>query len=118
MEEQMSQTVIPAFEEATIAQLRESVRGQIFTPDSEGYDEAARIWNGAYDGRRPALIVSCTGAADVIAAIAFARGNALEIAVRGGGHSVAGFSTGDNVMVIDLSPMNGVRVDTTTAWAT
>jgi FAD/FMN-containing dehydrogenase len=114
----MSQTAIPAFEEATIAQLREAVRGQIFTPGSEGYDEAARIWNGAYDGRRPAVIVSCTGAADVIAAIAFARGNALEIAVRGGGHSVAGFSTGDNVMVIDLSPMNSVRVDTTTRWAT
>jgi FAD/FMN-containing dehydrogenase len=114
----MSQTIIPALEETTIAQLRESVRGQIFTPGSDGYEEAARIWNGAYDDRRPAVIVSCTGAADVIAAVSFARGNHLEIAVRGGGHSIAGFSTGDNVMVIDLSPMNGVRVDTTTRWAT
>ena len=110
----MSQTIIPALEEATIEQLRESVRGQVLTPGTEGYEDAARIWNGAYDGRRPALVVSCTGAADVIAAVAFARANQLEIAVRGGGHSVAGFSTGDDVMVIDLSPMNTVRVDTTT----
>ena len=114
----MSQTIIPALEEATLAQLRESVRGQIFTPGSDGYEEAARIWNGAYDGRRPAVIVSATGAADVIAAVGFARANRLEIAVRGGGHSVAGFSTGDDVLVIDLSPMNSVRVDTTTRWAT
>ena len=114
----MSQTIIPALEEATIEQLRESVRGQVFTPGTEGYEDAARIWNGAYDGRRPAVVVSCTGAADVIAAVAFARANHLEIAVRGGGHSVAGFSTGDDVMVIDLSPMNSVRVDTTTRWAT
>jgi FAD/FMN-containing dehydrogenase len=54
----------------------------------------------------------------VIAAVGFARANHLEIAVRGGGHSIAGFSTGDGVMVVDLSPMNGVRVDTTTRWAT
>ena len=114
----MSQTIIPALEEAAIGQLRESFRGQILTPDSEGYDDAARVWNGAYDGRRPAVIVSCTGAADVIAAVGFARANRLEIAVRGGGHSIAGFSTGDGVLVIDLSPMNGVRVDTAARWAT
>ena len=114
----MSQTIIPALEEAAIGQLRDSVRGQILTPDSAGYDDAARIWNGAYDGRRPAVIVSCTGAADVIAALGFARANRLEIAVRGGGHSIAGFSTGDGVMVIDLSPMNAVRVDATARWAT
>ena len=70
------------------------------------------IWNGVHDERRPALIVRCTGAADVIAAVGFARGNGLPIAVRGGGHSIAGFSTADDVMVIDLSPMSGVRVDT------
>src|SRR4051794_41027037 len=114
----MSQTIIPALEEATIGQLRESVRGQIHTPGSDGYDEASRIWNGAHDGRQPALVVGCTGAADVIAAVRFARANQLEIAVRGGGHSIAGFSTGDGVMVVDLSPMNAVRVDTTTRWAT
>jgi FAD/FMN-containing dehydrogenase len=114
----MSQTIIPALEEATIGQLREAVRGQIFTPATDGYSEASRIWNGAHDGRRPALVIRCTGAADVIAAVGFARSNDLSIAVRGGGHSIAGFSTGDDVVVIDLSPMNSVRVDTTARWAT
>lgn len=113
----MSQTIIPALEEATLGPLREAVRGQVITAGSEDYEEASRIWNGAHDGRRPALIVRCTGAADVIAAVAFARSNHLEIAVRGGGHSIAGFSTGDDVLVIDLSPMNTVRVDTTARWA-
>src|ERR1700760_2357354 len=113
----MSHTIIPAVDEAAVAQLRESVRGQVHTPGSEGYEEASRIWNGAFDARQPALVVSCTGAADVIAAVGFARANQLEIAVRGGGHSIAGFSTGDGVMVIDLSPMNNVRVDTAARWA-
>ena len=107
----MSQTIAPVLGEATVQELREAVRGEILTPDDEGYAEACRVWNGAHDGRRPALIVRCTGAADVAAAIGFARSNDLPIAVRGGGHSVAGFSTCDNGMVIDLSPMKGVRVD-------
>ena len=114
----MSQTFIPALDEGTVGLLREAVRGQVLTPGSEGYEEGSRIWNGAHDARRPALIVSCTGAADVLAAVRFGRDNRLDIAVRGGGHSIAGFSTGDDVMVIDLSPMNGVRVDTTARWAT
>ena len=67
---------------------------------------------------RPALVVRCTGAADVIAAVGFARSNGLTIAVRGGGHSVAGFSTCDDGIVIDLSPMNGVRVDPAARRAT
>ena len=75
-----------------------------------GYAEASRIWNGAHDCR-PALVVRCTGAADVIAAVGFARSNDLPIAVRGGGHSIAGFSTIDDGIVIDLSRMNDVRVD-------
>ena len=114
----MSHTTTPVLEDAVVGQLHESVRGEIFTPDSEGYAEASHVWNGAHADRRPALIVRCTGAADVIAAVAFARSNGLTIAVRGGGHSVAGFSTGDDTIVIDLSPMNGVRVDTTARWAT
>ena len=107
----MSHTVAPVLGEATIQELRETVRGEIVTPADDGYAEASRIWNGAHDGRRPALIVRCTGAADVIAAVGFARSNDLRIAVRGGGHSVAGFSTIDDGIVIDLSGMNGVRVD-------
>src|SRR4051812_23824254 len=107
----MSQTLAPVLGEATIQELREVVRGEIVTPGDDGYSEASRIWNGAHDGRRPALVVRCTGAADVIAAVGFARSNDLPIAVRGGGHSVAGFSTCDDGVVIDLSPMRDVRVD-------
>jgi FAD/FMN-containing dehydrogenase len=107
----MSDTIVPVLGEATIQELRESVRGEIFTPAGDGYEEACRVWNGAHDGRRPALVVQCTGAADVIAAVGFARGNDLPIAVRGGAHSIAGFSTCDDGVVIDLSPMSSVRVD-------
>ncbi len=107
----MTETIAPVLGEATVQELREAVRGEILTPDDEGYTEACRVWNGAHDGRRPALIVRCTGAADVAAAIGFARSNDLPIAVRGGGHSVAGFSTVDNGVVIDLAPLKGVRVD-------
>src|SRR5262249_44008309 len=83
-----------------------------------GYGAAARIWNGAHDGRRPALVVSCSGAADVLVAVAFARDYELPIAVRGGGHSLAGFSTCDDGIVIDLGPMNRVRVDPVARRAT
>src|SRR4051794_6064904 len=99
-----------ALGEATVQELRDAVRGEVVTPSDPGYLEAARIWNGAHDGR-PALVVRCTGAADVIAAVGFARSNHLPIAVRGGGHSIAGFSTIDDGIVIDLSQMNEVRVD-------
>jgi FAD/FMN-containing dehydrogenase len=114
----MSQTITRVLGEATVQELREAVRGEIVTPDDDGYAEASRIWNGAHDGRRPAVIVRCTGAADVIAAVGFARSNDLTIAVRGGGHSIAGFSTIDEGIVIDLSPMNGVHVDTASRRAT
>jgi FAD/FMN-containing dehydrogenase len=107
----MTQTIGPVLGEATLQELREAVRGEVVTPSDAGYAEAARIWNGAHDERRPSVVVRCTGAADVIAAVGFARGNDLEIAVRGGGHSVAGFSTVDDGLVIDLAPMAGVRVD-------
>src|SRR4051794_1208070 len=107
----MSQTIAPVLGEATIQELREAVQGAVVTPGDEGYIEASHAWSGEFDDRRPALIVRCSGAADVIAAVGFARSNHLPIAVRGGGHSVAGFSTVDDGIVIDLGPMNGVRVD-------
>jgi FAD/FMN-containing dehydrogenase len=107
----MSQTITHVLGEATIQELREAVRGEILTPNDDGYAAASRIWNGAHDLRRPALVARCTGAADVIASVGFANSNHLTIAVRGGGHSVAGFSTCDGGLVIDLSLMNGVRVD-------
>ena len=80
-------------------------------PGDDAYPEASRVWNGVFDERRPAVIVRCTGAADVIAALGFARSNDLIVAVRGGGHSIAGFSTCDDGLVIDLSAMREVRVD-------
>jgi FAD/FMN-containing dehydrogenase len=107
----MSHTIAPVLGEATVQELRSAVRGEILTAEDDGYAEARRIWNGAHDGRRPALVVRCTGAADVIASVGFARSNDLTIAVRGGGHSVAGFSTCDDGIVIDLSAMSHVRVD-------
>ena len=113
----MGQTIAPVLGEATVQELREAVRGQIITPGDAGYADACRVWNGAHDDHRPALVVRCEGAADVIAALGFARANELAIAVRGGGHSIAGFSTCDDGIVIDLSPMNGVRVDPTTRRA-
>jgi len=89
----MSHTIAPVLGEATVQEFREAVRGEIVTPADDDYAEACRIWNGAHDEHRPALVVRCSGAADVIAAVGFARSNDLTIAVRGGGHSVAGFST-------------------------
>ena len=107
----MTQTIGPVLGEATVQELREAVRGNVVTPADAGYVEASHAWNGAYDGRRPALIVRCTGAADVIAAVGFARSNHLDIAVRGGGHSVAGMSLTDGGIVIDVRRMNEVTVD-------
>ena len=107
----MSETIAPILGEATIQELRESVRGEVIGRADPGFAEACAVWNGAHHGRRPALVVRCAGAADVIAAVGFARGNDLAIAVRGGGHSVAGFSTCDDGIVIDLGPMRDVRVD-------
>src|SRR5215472_4137719 len=106
----MTDTLSPVLGEATVQELREATRAEIFTPGDEGYDEARLAWNGAHD-RRPAVIVRCSGPADVIAAVGFARSNDLQIAVRGGGHSVPGFSTTDGGIVIDLGRMSGVRVD-------
>ena len=103
--------------EATVQELRESVDGEVVAPSDAGYAEACKVWNGAHD-RRPALVVRCATAADVATAVGFARSNDLLIAVRGGGHSIAGFSTCDNGIVIDLSQMNDVRVDPAARRAT
>jgi FAD/FMN-containing dehydrogenase len=96
---------------ATIEELRQSVRGSVVAQADAGYDAARAVWNGMID-RRPALVVRCAETSDVVAAVQFARSQGLEISVRGGGHSLPGFSTTDGGLVIDLSPMRGVRVDT------
>jgi FAD/FMN-containing dehydrogenase len=94
----------------SIAELGESMRGELIAPGDAGYDEARAIWNGAHDGH-PQLIARCAGVADVIQALQFARSEELVVAVRSGGHSIPGFSTVDGGIVIDLSPMQGIRVD-------
>jgi FAD/FMN-containing dehydrogenase len=90
--------------------LRESLRGDMLQPGEPEYDTTRGIWNGMID-RRPRLIVRCHGVADVIAAVNFARDHALLVAVRGGGHGVAGHAVCDGGMMIDLSGMRAVRVD-------
>jgi hypothetical protein len=85
-------------------------RGALIAPGHPGYDDARSIWNGLVD-RRPGLIARCSRTADVAAAVRFARDRQLEIAVRGGGHNVAGTALCDDGIVIDLSAMRAVAVD-------
>ena len=85
-------------------------RGDVLDASDVSYDEVRAIWNGMID-RKPALIVRCAGAADVVRAVRFARDNRLLVAVRGGGHNIAGNAVCDGGLMIDLSPMTSVRVD-------
>src|SRR6185437_8274399 len=101
---------IEAVGEATVAELAEGLHGELVTPASEDYDQARSIWNAAHD-RRPALVIRCAGVSDVIRGVDFARSEGLSLALRGGGHSIPGFSTTDGGVVLDLSPMKGIRVD-------
>ena len=94
----------------TIEQLRERVRGAVITADDSEYDEARKVYNAMID-RRPRVVVRCVNAGDVMAAVDFARENALDLAVRGGSHSVPGFGVCDDGVVADLAAMRGVRVD-------
>jgi FAD/FMN-containing dehydrogenase len=101
---------------AAVADLRDVFRGDIVLPGDPGYDGARIVWNGMID-RRPAVVARCTSADDVISAVRFAREHDLVVAVRGGGHSVGGFSTCDNGIVIDLAGMRGVSADPETRVA-
>jgi FAD/FMN-containing dehydrogenase len=94
----------------TLDELRAQVRGEVVGPGDEGYDDARAVHNAMID-RRPAVVVRCANAGDVMTTVDFARENALDLSVRGGGHSVPGFGTNDDGVVIDLSRMRGVRVD-------
>lgn len=96
--------------EFTMDQLREQVRGAVITADDEGYDQARRVYNAMID-RRPRVVVRVANAGDAAAAVRYARANDLEVAVRGGSHSVPGFGTVDDGVVVDLGAMRGVRVD-------
>ena len=94
----------------TIEALTEAVRGRVITPSDSDYDDARAVYNAMHD-RQPSAVVQCVDAADVMAAVAAARDGGLDLAVRGGGHSVPGFGTVDDGLVINLSTMNNVRVD-------
>jgi FAD/FMN-containing dehydrogenase len=97
-------------DEQAVAGLAERVRGPVLRPDAPGYDEARSIWNGLID-RRPALIVQCSGAADVVDGVNFAREHGLALSIKAGGHNVAGNAVNDGGIVLDLSHMRGVTVD-------
>src|SRR4029453_80325 len=85
-------------------------RGELIRSGHADYHTARAVWNGNID-RQPALIARCTGPADVQQAVNFARTSQLRVSGRGGGHSAPGYGTNDGGLVIDLSPMKGIRVD-------
>ena len=93
-----------------LAGLVEMLRGPVLTAEDPGYDDARSIWNALID-RRPALIVQCSGAADVVDAVNFAREQGLTLSIKAGGHNVAGNAVNDGGIVLDLSQMRGVTVD-------
>ncbi len=96
--------------EDAVEDLKQQIQGDVLLPSDDDYDQARKIWNGMID-KHPALIVRCTGPADVIDAVKFARTHDILVSVRGGGHNVAGNALVDNGMVIDLSRMRGIHVD-------
>lgn len=94
----------------TVEEFKSSFRGEVLCAGDGDYDSVRIIWNGMHD-KRPALIARCTGVADVIDAVNFSRKNNLLVAVRGGGHNVAGSASCDGGIMIDLSVMKGIRVN-------
>ena len=95
---------------ATLKEFEDGLHGEMVKPGDGAYDEVRAIWNGVHDAR-PAVIARCADAADVRHAVGFARSEGLDVAVRGGSHSIPGFSTCDDGIVIDLSPMKGIEID-------
>ena len=102
-------TSVPSVADAII-ELASKFSGQLLQPTDAGYEEARKVHNGLVN-KRPALIARCRGVADVVDAVALARKVNLEVAVRGGGHNVAGRATVDGGLMIDLLPMKGIHVD-------
>ena len=105
-------TSVPMLDPSAVAEFVGTLRGAVIQPDDPTYDETRSVRNGLID-RCPALIVRCSGTADVVAAVTFARENDLLLSIRGGSHNVSGAATNDGGIVIDLSTMRGVRVDPT-----
>src|SRR5436305_7124730 len=95
---------------ATPTELRDQIHGETVTPDDATYDEARTVYNAMID-KRPRVIVRAADADDIVTAVNYARANDMPIAIRGGGHSVPGFGTADDAVVIDLIGMQQVDVD-------
>ena len=106
----MTTLMTTGLDEAAIQELRTSFRGALLRPGDDHYETVRQVWNSMIN-RKPAVIARCTGAADVISAVNFARTHNLLVSVRGGGHGVAGYGVCDGGLMIDLSPMKGIRVD-------
>ncbi len=106
----MTEISSPTLDPGAVHDLASQLRGEAILPGDPAYDEARRVWNGMID-RRPAVVARCRGVADVVACVRFAADHDVALAIRGGGHNVAGYGTCDGGLVIDLSPMRGVRVD-------
>jgi len=102
--------VHPTIDVRSAAALAERLAGEVIAPDHPGYEQARRVWNGMID-TRPALIARCADADDVATAVRFAADTGMPLAVRGGGHNVAGTAVVDDGIVIDLSAMREVRID-------
>jgi FAD/FMN-containing dehydrogenase len=99
-----------AIDDTKVQGFKARLRGKLLTPVDEGYDAARSVWNALID-RRPALIARCADAGDVVTSVQFARANDLVVAIRAGGHGVAGNAVCDGGLMIDLSPMQGLEVD-------
>ena len=105
----MAQQTVNSISRSEIEAFRATLRGELLEPASPSYDAARIVWNGMID-RHPAFIARCANAADVVQSVNFARGNRLTIAIRSGGHNVAGYAVCDGGLMIDMSPMNAVRI--------
>ncbi len=101
-----------SIESAAIAELADSLQGSLYLQADDGYDAAKTVWNGMFDDKQPAMVVQCMAVDDVVNAVTFARERDLLLSVKCGGHSLPGKSTSDGGMMIDLSQMRSVDVDT------
>src|ERR1044071_2998356 len=97
-------------QEETVRKFKESLRGELIRTGDAGYDEARSIWNAMID-RRPALIASCLGVADVVTCVNFAREHGITLSIKGGGHNISGLAVSDGGLMLDMSRMRGVWVD-------
>jgi FAD/FMN-containing dehydrogenase len=115
-ENQLRRRAMTKLKDDVVDQFRSTLRGKLLQPADPGYDSARALWNAMID-KRPALIACCTGTADVLAAVNFARSQQLPLAVRAGGHNIAGNALCDDGLVIDLRCMRSVHVDPAAAVA-